>query len=156
MREVTVLRLVTGTDLSRDEEMHAVVLKETEGERSFYIFIGPSEAHAIHLGLMRATSPRPMTHDLLRSVIETMGGKVEHVVVSELTKGVFHAVIPIMVGQETLMIDARPSDAIALAARSRAPILCEEAVLVEASATDWPSDLSMSILWPDLEGRRGA
>jgi len=109
-----------------------VVLKEKVAERYLAIWIMPPEAEAIALRLGEAQPPRPMTHDLLRNVIEALGGQVRHVLVNELSNDVFHACIVLDVGGNTVEVDSRPSDAIALAVRAQVPIFADEAVLEQA------------------------
>lgn len=112
-----------------------IVLKEVEGTRVVPIWIGMPEALAIHRRIQGEAPPRPLTHDLLASVIETLGAKVARVVIDQFVAtpsgGTFHAKLVLQRGDETLLVDARPSDAIALAVRSGAPIFIEEEILEE-------------------------
>jgi bifunctional DNase/RNase len=110
-----------------------VVLKDTERERFLPIWIGPFEADAITLELQGVQVSRPLTHDLLRSVIETAGLTVQHIVVNDLRNETFYATIVVTRDGETLEIDSRPSDAIALAVRVEAPIFVAEEVMDDAS-----------------------
>ena len=109
-----------------------VILKEKMAERYLPIWIGPAEADAIAVTLQGVTVPRPLTHDLLRSVIDTLGARVDSIIVSELKNDTFYARIIINVDGEQLEIDSRPSDALALAVRVEVPIYTEEAVLDKA------------------------
>ncbi len=110
-----------------------VILKESKTERYLPIWIGPSEADAIALKLQGVTVSRPLTHDLLCSVINALGAKVNFVVVSELQDDTFYAKINVTINNGKYMeIDSRPSDALALAVRLKAPIYVEEAVLDKA------------------------
>lgn len=113
-------------------EQHVVILKEADGQRVVPIWIGQFEAQAIALELQGADISRPLTHDLLRSVIDQMGGVVERIVVSDLRDSTFFATIGIGVNGRELAIDSRPSDAIALAVRTQAKIYVEEHVLNQA------------------------
>lgn len=106
-----------------------VLLREREGGRYVPIWVGAVEATAIAYAQQGIVPPRPLTHDLLRTVIETLGHTVEQVRITALSEGVFYAVIALSGGVE---IEARPSDAIALALRTEAPIVGAEAVLDEA------------------------
>jgi uncharacterized protein len=110
-----------------------VVLREEGGERFLPIWIGPFEAEAITLQLQGMDVPRPLTHDLLKNVIETMGGEVLHVLINDLEKATFFARIVLDVDGNTVEIDSRPSDAIALAVRVSAPIYVADTVMDQAS-----------------------
>ncbi|HEY8491635.1 MAG TPA: bifunctional nuclease family protein [Dehalococcoidia bacterium] len=109
-----------------------VILKEKAAERYLPIWIGPAEADAIAVRLQEVAVVRPMTHDLLRSVIEALGGQVSYIVVNDLANDTFYARIVLEANGQTLEIDSRPSDAIALAVRAKVPIYAEEAVLEKA------------------------
>jgi hypothetical protein len=104
------------------------------------IWVGIFEANAIALQIENIATPRPMTHDLLRNVISDLDGTVDQVVVSDLKDNTFFAIIYLTVKGERVVIDSRPSDAIALALRTRAPILVEEAVIDNAKTVDFTSD----------------
>lgn len=112
-----------------------VVLKETDNDRYLPIWIGPFEADAITIQLQGVQVPRPLTHDLLKSFIRELGVKVSHVLVNELRNDTFFARIVIDVDGESMEIDSRPSDAIALAVRVGAPIFVSEQVMSLASIT---------------------
>ena len=109
-----------------------VILKEKESDRYLPIWIGPAEADAIAVRLQDVAVSRPLTHDLLRSVIDAFGGNVQYIVVNDLANDTFYARIIMDVDGRTLEIDSRPSDAIALAVRVQAPIFAEETVLEKA------------------------
>lgn len=109
-----------------------VILKEKAAERYLPIWIGAAEADAIAVRLQEVAVARPLTHDLLRSAIESLGGQVTSVVVNDLANDTFFAHIIVDVNGRQLEIDSRPSDAIALAVRSRVPIFAEESVLDRA------------------------
>jgi hypothetical protein len=109
-----------------------VILKEKDSDRYLPIWIGPAEADAIAVKLQDLSVPRPLTHDLLRTVIDTLGGKVQHILVSDLHNDTFFAKIIIQVNGDTKEIDARPSDAMALAVRTQVPIFAEEVVMDKA------------------------
>lgn len=110
-----------------------VVLKEEEGERLLPIWIGPFEADAITIHLQGMDAARPLTHDLLKSVVETLGGEVHNIVVTGLENTTFFAKIVMDVDGDTVEIDSRPSDAIALAVRVNAPIYVADDVMENAS-----------------------
>jgi bifunctional DNase/RNase len=120
--------------------MPIVMLKDTQGDRVLPIWVGIFEANAIALQIENIATPRPMTHDLLRNVITDLDGTVERVVVCDLKDNTFYAVIYLSVRGESVAIDARPSDAIALALRTRSPILVEETVIDNARTVDLSSD----------------
>lgn len=109
-----------------------VVLKDDTEKFFLPIWVGIFEANAIALQLEHVDTPRPMTHDLLRDVVEQLGATVLRVVISELRESTFFAAIRLQAGDRTLEIDARPSDAIALALRTKAPIFVHQAVLDQA------------------------
>jgi len=116
--------------------MPIVMLKDMQGDRVLPIWVGIFEANAIALQIENIATPRPMTHDLLRNVIKDLEGTVERVVVCDLRDNTFYAVIYLTVRGESVAIDARPSDAIALALRTRSPILVEERVIDNARNLD--------------------
>ena len=120
--------------------MPIVILKDKEGERVLPIWVGIFEANAIALQIENIATPRPMTHDLLRNVITDLEGRVDRVVVSDLKDNTFYAIIHMTVRGERVAIDSRPSDAIALALRTRAPILVEETVIDNAKTVDFTSE----------------
>jgi bifunctional DNase/RNase len=120
--------------------MPIVMLKDMQGDRVLPIWVGIFEANAIALQIENIATPRPMTHDLLRNVIKDLDGTVERVVVCDLRDNTFYAVIYLTVRGESVAIDARPSDAIALALRTRSPILVEETVIDNARTVDLSSD----------------
>ncbi len=116
--------------------MPIILLKDKAGDRVLPIWVGIFEANAIALQIENIATPRPMTHDLLKNVIADLRGEVERIVVSDLKENTFYAVIYLRVSGETVGIDARPSDAIALALRARAPIFVEDAVIDSAKTLD--------------------
>lgn len=111
-----------------------VLLRETEGQhRVLPIFIGGPEATAIAFALDGVVTPRPMTHDLMKDVIDGLGSKLERIVVTSLSAGTFYAELHLTAAGGLRQVSARPSDAIALAVRVGAPIFAEEAVVDEAA-----------------------
>jgi len=110
-----------------------VVLKDVDTDRFLPIWIGPFEADAITIQLQGVQVARPLTHDLLKSVIDQMGATISHVMVSELKNDTFYARIVMDINGDSMEIDARPSDAIALAVRVNAPLFVAEAVMDSAS-----------------------
>jgi bifunctional DNase/RNase len=120
--------------------MPIVILKDKLGERVLSIWVGIFEANAIALQIENVATPRPMTHDLLRNVIADLDGSVDRVVVSDLKDNTFFAIIHLTVRGERIAIDARPSDAIALALRTRSPILVEESVIDNAKTVEFAAE----------------
>ena len=120
--------------------MPIVILKDKDGDRVLPIWVGIFEANAIAVQIENVEARRPMTHDLLRNVITDLDGRVDRVVVSDLKDNTFYAVIHLTVHGERVAIDARPSDAIALALRTRSPILVDEDVIVNAETVDFTPD----------------
>lgn len=109
-----------------------VVLKDGQEKIFLPIWVGIFEANAIALQLENVSTPRPMTHDLMRNLMKAIEARVEKVVISDLRESTFYAVIHISVGGKTIDVDARPSDAIAIALRTEAPIFVDQNVLDQA------------------------
>jgi bifunctional DNase/RNase len=118
--------------ISEVDEHQVIVLKEVDGERSFPIVIGIFEATSIDRRVRGMQSPRPLTHDLIASVIEQLGGEVQDVVISDLEEHTYFARLRVRRDGELIEIDCRPSDAIALAVTAKVPIYVNEQVLGEA------------------------
>jgi len=128
MIEVTFDKI--GINLTNYQQV--VILKEKAAERYLPIWIGPAEANAIALKLQGAAMPRPLTHDLLHSVIEALGARVDSVIISDFKSDTFYVKIILSVGGQQMEVDSRPSDVLALAVRAEVPIFAEEAVLGQA------------------------
>ena len=109
-----------------------VILKEKESDRYLPIWIGPAEADAIAVRLQEVAVARPLTHDLLRTIIDSLSATVAYILVNDLANDTFFARIALEVDGKSLEIDSRPSDAIALAVRAQVPIYAEESVLEKA------------------------
>jgi len=122
----TIKAKVNGLALDMATNSPVVILSSSDSDRLLPIWIGHYEALAIAMELSGVTSRRPLTHDLLKSVITTMGGKVQKVEVTELKEQTFHAKIYIEMNGTILKVDARPSDSIALALKTRVPLYVEE------------------------------
>lgn len=116
--------------------MPIIVLRDQEGQRLLPIWVGVFEANAIALQIEEVQTPRPMTHDLLKNVINDLAARVERIVVCELRENTFYATIHLQSAHGPLSVDARPSDAIALALRTRSPIFVEEAVIQSAKSVE--------------------
>jgi bifunctional DNase/RNase len=125
---------LVGIELERPPNIPCLLLKEASGEgRVLPIFIGGPEATAIAFALEEVETPRPMTHDLMKDLLDELGATVERVTVTELRDATFYAEIVLRSGGAVSSISARPSDAVALAIRAGAPVFAEEGVL-EAAA----------------------
>ena len=120
--------------------MPIVILRDKDGQKVLPIWVGIFEANAIALQIENITTPRPMTHDLLRNVIQDLKADIQKIVVSDLKENTFYALIYLSLNGDTLAIDARPSDAIALALRTRAPIFVEDAVIDNAKTVDFTTE----------------
>jgi len=117
--------------------MPIIILRDRDGQRVLPIWVGVFEANAIALQIENVATPRPMTHDLLRNVIHDLRAEIRKIVVSDLKENTFYALIHLELNGEPLAVDARPSDAIALALRARAPIYVEDRVIDSAKTIDF-------------------
>lgn len=129
MVEVTI----DSVRVSLMSQHRVVVLKEVDGERYLPIWIGPFEADAITIELQGVEVNRPLTHDLLKSVVTLLGGEVLRVVINDLNNDTFYARIIMEVDGDEMEVDSRPSDAIALAVRCSAPVLVADQVMERAA-----------------------
>jgi hypothetical protein len=112
-----------------------VILKEVSGDRHLPIWIGPFEAEAIAMELQSMASARPLPYDLMKTIVNDLGGVIRQVLVTDLAQDVYYARIVIDQSGKSIEIDSRPSDAIALAVRVKVPILVDESVMDKASVT---------------------
>jgi len=124
---------LTGVRVELPTNQPIVLLRERDGERYLPIWIGTAEAAAIALSLQGVTTPRPMTHDLLKNILDDLSVEVQSISVTELRDATFFATITMRRNGDTFEISSRPSDAIALAVRMSVPIFVHEDVLEEAS-----------------------
>jgi bifunctional DNase/RNase len=124
---------LTGVRVELPTNQPIVLLRERSGERYLPIWIGAAEAAAIALSLQGVVTPRPMTHDLLKTILEDLSVEVQRIIVTELRDSTFYASIQMQKGTDALEISSRPSDAIALAVRMSVPIFANEDVLEEAA-----------------------
>ncbi|MDD5326373.1 MAG: bifunctional nuclease family protein [Phycisphaerae bacterium] len=127
--EVELSRII----INETSDQQVIVLKERHGERSFPIVIGIVEIFAIDRRLKGIKPPRPMTHDLLGGVIESLGVKIEKIVINELRNHTFYAMIHLKSNGQTVKVDSRPSDAIALGVASNTPIYVAEEIFEKTS-----------------------
>ena len=131
---------IKGLMVDPDTNMPIVILRDKDGEKVLPIWVGLFEANAIALQIENVSTPRPMTHDLLRNVISDLKASVQKIVVCDLQENTFYALIYLSLNGDTVAIDARPSDAIALALRTRAPIFVEDSVIDNAKTVSISSD----------------
>jgi len=116
--------------------MPIVILRDAENQRVLPIWVGPVEANAIALQIENVAPPRPMTHDLLKNVLTELGATLKRVVVADLKENTFYAYLELERGGESILVDARPSDAIALSLRTRTPVFVDTRVLEQAKSVD--------------------
>ncbi len=124
---------VQSLGLERTTNTPVVILQETEGHRVLPIWIGPGEASAIAMHMAELSFSRPLTHDLLVSVVKGLGGTLDRVVISRVVENTYYAQLLIRMDGEMVSVDARPSDSIAVALRMKAEIYAEESLLEEVS-----------------------
>jgi bifunctional DNase/RNase len=122
--------------ISEVHDQQVIMLKEVDGDRSFPIVIGIFEATSIDRRVKKMASPRPLTHDLVTSVIDMLGGELRDVYISELRDHTYFAKIRIRMNGEQVEVDSRPSDAIALAVTASVPIYVAEDVLEEVCGNE--------------------
>ncbi|HYN08622.1 MAG TPA: bifunctional nuclease family protein [Vicinamibacterales bacterium] len=120
--------------------MPIVILRDAENQRVLPIWVGPVEANAIALQIENIAPPRPMTHDLLRNLVAELGATLVRVVIADLRENTFYAYLELHRGGEVQFLDARPSDAIALAIRAKAPVFVDTKVLDQARSVDVSSE----------------
>jgi len=134
---------VESVRINLQTSQRVVILKATKQERYLFIWIAHAEAYAIAIELQGTSSPRPLTHDLLKNIIGDLGAKIVSIVISDLIEDIFYARIVLDVDGRHVEVDSRPSDAIALAVRAKTPIYVEESVLERAGValetTDEPT-----------------
>ena len=129
---------VEGLTLDPLTNMPIIILKDLLSDKALPIWVGYFEANAIALEIEKINTPRPMTHDLLRSMITSLHAKVKHVLINDLKENTFFAVISVIQNGSDMTIDSRPSDAIALALRTKSPIFVEDKVIEAAKKLDLP------------------
>ncbi len=135
---------IKGLMLDPITNMPIVILSDMEGQRILPIWVGFFEANAIALQMENVNTPRPMTHDLLKNIISGLNASVKKILVNNLSDNTFYALIFLDVDGETVAIDSRPSDAIALALRMKSPIFVDEEVINKAKNIEGPRDLNDS------------
>lgn len=127
---------VHGVNLDVLTNQPVIILKDLKSDRYLPIWIGQFEATAILMEVQGIRPSRPLTHDLLKTVIDTLSGQITKIVINDLKEGTFYAKIYMTTNEQGLEIDARPSDAIALAVRTKAPIFADDNVLDQAAVTN--------------------
>ena len=141
MAEVTV----HGLKGSLESRHWAVILKDVNADRYLPIWIGPFQANAIAIQLAGVNVGRPLTHDLLKTVIQEGGGELSHILINDLVDNVFYARIIVAMDGRHIEVDSRPSDAIALAVRMKVPILVDEAVMKRVAITAQPESKKIPV-----------
>ena len=131
---------IKGLMIDPVSNMPIIILKNADGDAVLPIWVGIFEANAIATQLEEIVSPRPMTHDLLKNVIEELQARIRRVVITDLRENTFFAKIHLDRSGEDLAVDSRPSDAMALALRAQAPIFVEQDVLDKSAATGEDAD----------------
>lgn len=116
--------------------MYILLLKDSEGAETLPIWIGKPEADSIALALGKVATPRPLTHDLIKNIMDSMSVKVTRIVVTQILDNTYYALIYLTDGKDEMPVDSRPSDAVAVALRTGAPIYVEEEVLKRKSTDE--------------------
>lgn len=142
--------IIDSIRVSLMSQYRIVILKDTNTDRYLPIWIGPCEADAITIELQEMPPQRPLTHDLLKSMIRELGGRVVHILINDLRHDVYYARIVVDVGGKQIEVDSRPSDAVALAVRTKAPIFVAETVM-ERHAIQPEEDVERALGEPTKE-----
>jgi bifunctional DNase/RNase len=140
---------VRGIALDPITNMPIVILKDPEERRALPIWVGIFEANAIALELEKVSTPRPMTHDLLKNILEGLGITVQQIIVNDLKENTFYATIELNYNGSVVSIDSRPSDAIALALRVNAPIFVSENVVTQAKNIEVSEEKEETDKWKE-------
>jgi bifunctional DNase/RNase len=133
---VTIEMKIKGLMIDPVTNMPIIMLRDPNSEAVLPIWVGLYEANAIALQLEKISTPRPMTHDLLKNLLSQVSASVQKIVITELKENTFYALIHLEQDGKSLTVDSRPSDAIALALRVAAPIFVEEEVITRAKNVD--------------------
>ena len=140
---------VRGIALDPITNMPIIILKDVDERKALPIWVGIFEANAIALELEKVSTPRPMTHDLLKSVLDGLGVTVRQVIVNDLKDNTFFAVIELNSNGAVINIDSRPSDAIALALRVNAPIFVADNVVAQAKSVEISEEKEETDKWKE-------
>jgi len=146
---VLIQMTVRGIALDPITNMPIIILKDVEERKALPIWVGIFEANAIALELEKVSTPRPMTHDLMRSILDGLGVNVRQVTINDLKDNTFFAVIELSRNGAVINIDSRPSDAIALALRVNAPIFVTEEVLAQAKSVEIAEEKEETDKWKE-------
>lgn len=142
-----VKMMVRGLALDPITNMPIIILKDAEDRKALPIWVGIFEANAIALELEKIATPRPMTHDLIKNILDHLGATVQQVIINDLRDNTFYAIIEISINGNRIAIDSRPSDAIAIALRVSAPIFVDEAVISKAKNIDVSDEKEENDRW---------
>lgn len=129
-----------GLVLDPGHEVPVILLRSVQGSLMLPIWIGPAEANAIGLALEGVIPPRPLTHDLVKNLLEGLGASLQRVEIWGLFEGTFHARLQLRLGERLVEVDSRPSDAVAIALRTGAPVWVSKSVLESAISAELDSD----------------
>jgi len=140
---------VRGIALDPITNMPIIILKDVEEKRALPIWVGIFEANAIALELEKIATPRPMTHDLIKNILDGLGATVQQIVINDLKDNTFFAVIEVNYNGNMVSIDSRPSDAIALALRVNAAIFVTEKVVSKAKSMDIADEKEETDRWKE-------
>jgi bifunctional DNase/RNase len=142
-----VKMMVRGLALDPITNMPIIILKDAEDRKALPIWVGIFEANAIALELEKIATPRPMTHDLIKNILDHLGATVQQVIINDLRDNTFYAIIEISINGNRISIDSRPSDAIAIALRVNAPIFVDETVVSKAKNIDVSDEKEENDRW---------
>ena len=131
---------VKGLMIDPVQSVPIIILRDADNQRALPIWVGPVEANAIALQIENVSPARPMTHDLLRNLLEELGATLTRVIIADLRGGTFYAYLELLRSGEVLFVDARPSDAIALSMRAKVPIFVDTKVLDQVRSVEVTSD----------------
>ena len=131
---------VKGLMIDPVQSVPIIILRDADNQRALPIWVGPVEANAIALQIENVSPARPMTHDLLRNLLEELGATLRRVIIADLRGGTFYAYLELLRNGEVTFVDARPSDAIALSMRARVPIFVDTKVLDQVRSVEVTSD----------------
>jgi len=139
--------MVRGLALDPITNMPIIILKDAEDRKALPIWVGIFEANAIALEIEKIATPRPMTHDLIKNILDRLGAVVQQVIINDLRENTFYAIIEISINGSRIAIDSRPSDAIAIALRFNAPIFVDEGVISKAKNIDVSDEKEENDRW---------
>jgi hypothetical protein len=131
---------VKGLMIDPVQSVPIIILRDADNQRALPIWVGPVEANAIALQIENVSPARPMTHDLLRNLLEELGAALNRVIITDLRGGTFYAYLELRRNGDVLFVDARPSDAIALSMRAKVPIFVDTKVLDQVRSVEVTSD----------------